>query len=432
MKYTSSAKVKILLLLLFIILSVGSFIYNRHLIQEMEKKERYNVELWAKALRLIGSPELSLTEVDLQHQIASLDSLDIPKSAKLSLKNELERNIARLTDLSLSFAADMVLDAREFRIPTIQIDSAGTILQSVHVDEIGKEPDSLIVQRFIAAGNEPISFEVGLGTRAQIQKVYYMESAVIKLMRYFPYFQLLFFGSLLALGYSSFSSIRRSEQSNLWVGMAKEAAHQLGTPISSLIGWLEILKDQVNKEGKEILLELDHDVARLQRVADRFNKIGSKPDLKPIDLNKTINSVITYMEKRLPSLGAEVRLSVSSPDKISFKANEQLLEWAFENITKNAIDALQGVDKAYVSYVVSLQKATVTIDIEDNGKGIEASNVNQIFKPGYSTKSRGWGLGLSLTKRIFEEYHGGKVFVLRSRPAAGTTFRVILPLTANG
>lgn len=393
----------------------------------MEKKERYNVELWAKALRLIGSPELTQSEIDLQHIVSQIDSLQLEKSQKNALKTQVEKSTALLTDLTLSFATDMLLDAREFKIPTIQVDSAKNILQAVHIDELQNNADAEIVARFIEAGNEPISFDVGMGSTAQTQQVYYMESAVIKLMRLFPYFQLLFFGSLLAFGYTSFSSIRRSEQSNLWVGMAKEAAHQLGTPISSLIGWIEILREQVNQESKEVLLELDQDVSRLQRVADRFNKIGSKPDLKKIDLNNTIQSVIRYMDKRLPSLGAEVRLELHGEKQVFFKANEQLLEWAFENITKNAIDALQGVDRAYVSYHVSLQKATVIIDIEDNGKGIEASKVNQIFKPGYSTKSRGWGLGLSLTKRIFEEYHSGKVFVLKSRPNEGTTFRVILP-----
>jgi hypothetical protein len=428
MKYTSSAKANILLLLLFVLLSVGSFFYNHHLIDEMEKKERYNVELWAKALKLIGSAELSLTETELNKQLIFIDELDIDEATKKSLKLNIERNFARLSDLSLSFATDIIIGANQFKIPTIQVDSTGTILQQVYVDQIDSESNKTIVESFKEATNEPISFEVGYGANSQTQTVYYLESSIIKLMRYFPYVQLVFFISLLMVGYTSFSSIKKNEQSNLWVGMAKEAAHQLGTPISSLIGWIELLKEEVKESGKWVLDELIQDVSRLQRVADRFNKIGSKPDLKDTNLGNVLNQVIGYMEKRLPTLGAEVQLAIKGNSNTLIQANEQLLEWAFENITKNAIDALQGIDNARVTYTVEVQKSIAIIDIEDNGKGIEPKNHATIFKPGFSTKSRGWGLGLSLTRRIFEEYHGGKVFVLKSRLGVGTVFRIILPI----
>jgi nitrogen-specific signal transduction histidine kinase len=430
MKYTSSAKANILLLSLFVLLSVGSFFYNHHLIDKMELKERYNVELWAKALKLIGSAELSLAENELSKQLQFIDELNIDETTKKNFKRKLERNFARLSDLSLSFAYDIITGANQFKIPTIQIDSVGSILQQVYVDQIDDDSEKTIVEQFKASTNEPISFEVGYGANSQTQTIYYLESAIIKLMRYFPYLQLLFFTSLLMVGYSSFSSIKKNEQSNLWVGMAKEAAHQLGTPISSLIGWIELLKEEVKESGKWVLEELNQDVYRLQRVADRFNKIGSKPDLKETNLAAVINQVISYMEKRLPTLGAEVRLRVIGDANTIIKANGQLLEWAFENITKNAIDALQGVDNAEVTYTITVQKTMAIIDIEDNGKGIEAKNHATIFKPGFSTKSRGWGLGLSLTRRIFEEYHGGKVFVLKSRQGVGTVFRIILPIDA--
>lgn len=394
----------------------------------MERKERYNVELWAKALKLIGSPELSLAENELNKQIQFIENLNIDDLTKKELKVKAERNFARLSDLSLSFATDIIIGANQFKIPTIQVDSVGAILQQVYVDLDALEDQKLLVERFKQSTNEPITFEVGYGANSQTQSVYYLESSIIKLMRYFPYFQLMFFLSLLLVGYSSFTSIKKNEQSNLWVGMAKEAAHQLGTPISSLIGWIELLKEEVKESGKWVLEELVQDVSRLQRVADRFNKIGSKPDLKETNLGEVINQVISYMEKRLPTLGAEVKLAIKGNANARIKANAQLLEWAFENITKNAIDALQGIDNAVVTYTISLQKTIAIIDIEDNGKGIEPKNHATIFKPGFSTKSRGWGLGLSLTRRIFEEYHGGKVFVLKSRIGEGTVFRIILPI----
>lgn len=394
----------------------------------MERKERYNVELWAKALKLIGSPELSLAENELNKQIQFIENLNIDDLTKKELKVKAERNFARLSDLSLSFAADIIFEANQFKIPTIQVDSVGAILQQVYVDLEALEDQKLLVERFKQSTNEPITFEVGYGANSQTQSIYYLESSIIKLMRYFPYFQLMFFLSLLLVGYSSFTSIKKNEQSNLWVGMAKEAAHQLGTPISSLIGWIELLKEEVKDSGKWVLEELVQDVSRLQRVADRFNKIGSKPDLKETNLGEVINQVISYMEKRLPTLGAEVKLAIKGNANARIKANAQLLEWAFENITKNAIDALQGIDNAVVTYTISLQKTIAIIDIEDNGKGIEPKNHATIFKPGFSTKSRGWGLGLSLTRRIFEEYHGGKVFVLKSRIGEGTVFRIILPI----
>lgn len=431
MKYTSSAKAKIWLLLLFAVLSISSFLYNRHLIQEMEKKERYNVELWAEALRLIGSAEQGRAEAALNDNLQRLDSLKISATEKRALKDGQERVYGILSDLSLSFATDILLQANNFKIPTIQVDSSGRILQQVHIDIDSDLPDSLILASFKEAGNPPISFEVGLEPDTRTQFVYYKESAILRLMRYFPYFQLLFFSGLMLIGYVSFSSIRKNEQSNLWVGMAKEAAHQLGTPISSLIGWIELLRQQADQPTRGILLELDQDVSRLQRVADRFNKIGSKPDLKEVDLRQLTDHVIQYMHKRLPSLGGKVHLSINGDAVVNIKANAQLLEWALENLTKNAIDALKYQDKAFVKFELSQQSGMVTLDIEDNGKGIDARNHTQIFRPGYSTKSRGWGLGLSLTRRIIEEYHGGKVFVLRSRPNEGTIFRILLPIETN-
>lgn len=427
MKYTHSAKIKILLLALFITLSVGSFFYNRHLIEEMERKERYNVELWAKALRLIGSVEQNKAEAELQYTLAKLDSLQISGVEKRKIEQSVQKIFGILSNQSLSFAFDMVTEAKEFEIPTIQVDSSGAILTRVHITDENLSNEEIIAS-FINAGNSPIQFEVGLPPNTEIQTVYYKESAIIKLMRAFPYVQLVFFSSLLLFGYVSFSTIRRNEQSNLWVGMAKEAAHQLGTPISSLIGWIELIRQTSDESTRQILSELDQDIDRLKRVADRFNKIGSKPDLKAVSANKVLGNVVSYMEKRLPSLGKQVDLRLNQMVDVDFAANEQLLEWAFENLTKNAIDALKDRKEGYVHYELKKLDQYLQVDVIDNGKGIESKYHKTVFKPGFSTKSRGWGLGLSLTKRIIEEYHGGKIWVLRSKVGEGTTFRIQIPL----
>jgi len=228
----------------------------------------------------------------------------------------------------------------------------------------------------------------------------------------------------------TYRSINRSEKSNLWVGMAKEAAHQLGTPLSSMYGWVQLLKDR-NKDDDESLsytYEIENDISRIKKVAERFNKIGSKPELKSIHIEPIIDQVIEYMERRVPQLGKKVEIHKSIETNAKVLMNAELFQWAIENLIKNSMDAIkESSDQTYISIRLLEQGEQIFLDVEDSGTGIDRKFVNEIFKPGYSTKKRGWGLGLSLTKRIIEEYHNGKIFVLRSEVNVGTTIRVVLP-----
>jgi len=235
-------------------------------------------------------------------------------------------------------------------------------------------------------------------------------------------------GLFIVVGYVGFSYVRRSEQSNLWVGMAREAAHQLGTPISSLMGWIEILRmpDLKRSRRTEAVDEIEKDVHRLRRVANRFSDIGSMPKMKPMDLTPVVRNTVDYIERRIPQQGGRVRLHVALPEALRAPINEELFAWVVENLLKNALDAL---DEAGGTIDVRGERidGRVRIDVEDTGCGIERREWNNIFRPGFSTKQRGWGLGLSLAQRIVEDYHGGSLSLVRSRVGEGSTFRIELP-----
>jgi len=272
---------------------------------------------------------------------------------------------------------------------------------------------------------DPIIIDIDYGDLGSIAMVaHYGESQLVRWLRYFPYIQLLFVSLFILVGYLGFSYVRRNEQSNLWVGMAKEAAHQLGTPISSLMGWSEILRMEDEPSVHRIAGELDKDVNRLQRVANRFSKIGSEPVLSTLALSPAIGHVVDYIQRRLPQMSKQVTLSSEVPDDIYASLNAELFEWVIENLVKNAIDATEGVEG---EIFVNTQKIgdNIVIDVSDNGKGISKRDAKNIFRPGFSTKKRGWGLGLSLAKRIVEDYHGGELSVLESRPGK-TVFRIVL------
>jgi signal transduction histidine kinase len=223
-----------------------------------------------------------------------------------------------------------------------------------------------------------------------------------------------------------FSHVRRNEQSNLWVGMAKEAAHQLGTPISSMLGWIEMLRLKGGDTSQRVANELERDVKRLERVASRFSKIGSRPVLEQTHLAPVIVSVCDYMSQRV-SADTGPRLTANIPDDLSAPLNTELFEWVIENLLKNSLDAIEG-DEGRIEVEAWQEGQSVLVDIKDNGKGIELVNSKNIFRPGYSTKKRGWGLGLSLAKRIVEDYHGGVLSLASTKPGEGTTFRIRLPL----
>jgi signal transduction histidine kinase len=424
--FVPSNRIKLILVLLLIFLGVGSVVYNQYLVTKILEQERASVELWTRAIEFNSQPVDEQASTMLLKAINILEGIeDVPDSV-ITLIEE-----AETTRNSSDFVTEEIILEDRFKIPTIVIDSQDVILHQRNIDSLtmasGQKREELV--REFKSLNNPIDFVIGDENRKMTQFVYYGESPTVQMLRYFPYIQILLLGLLLGIGYTTYRSITRSEQSNLWVGMAKEAAHQLGTPISSLYGWLQLLKDEYRYEetATNIANEIEKDIQRLRGVAERFGKIGSEPELKTMDIQPILEQVMIYMERRLPRLGKAIEVRKELNATANVKTNPELLQWAIENLVKNAMDSLKGIEnQAYISISSKVQEGEVIIDIEDSGSGIEIQNVKNIFKPGFSTKKRGWGLGLSLTKRIIEDYHNGSVFVLRSELNEGTTMRVTL------
>jgi signal transduction histidine kinase len=330
----------------------------------------------------------------------------------------------------LDFVFNEIIEPAGFSVPAIITDSLLTTVvtfKNVDVDssegEEAVRAELLALARAMDEETPPIRFEYVAGT---VQFVHYGESALARMIRVFPYVQLLFVSLFVLVGYLGFSYVRRSEQSLLWVGMAKEAAHQLGTPLSSMIGWIELLRLQHegDAEIEGVADELEHDVARLRRVADRFEKIGTAPVLAPLPLAPVVERVADYMRRRIPQEGRHVSLDVFVPTELRAWLNVELFEWVIENLLKNALDAIEG--DGHIAVEARRAGPGVRIEVRDTGKGIERSVQRMVFRPGFSTKRRGWGLGLSLARRIVEEYHGGRLELAESRVGVGTTFAITL------
>lgn len=419
--YASSNWIKIALVVFLLLLGIGSVIYNQYLVEEVLKQERRSVELWAEGLQFTMDPQRQKTARDMLTVIETLRQNEtVPDSIIRMLENV---ESARTTD---NFVDNQIILEQRFNIPAIVLDENDNINFWNNLDP--EKLNEKLVREFKAL-NPPIEITFGDEERQVTQYVYYGESPTVQMLRYFPYIQMVLLGLLLAIGYTTYSSITRSEQSNLWVGMAKEAAHQLGTPISSLFGWIQLLKDEYRYDDNatNIAREIEKDIDRLKGVAERFGKIGSEPELHPHHIKPTLEQVLNYMERRIPRIGKKVKVRCDLKTNAMVNLNPELFQWAVENIVKNAMDAIKDTaDEAYVAVTSFRQEDEVIIDIEDSGAGMPISHVKNIFKPGFSTKKRGWGLGLSLTKRIIEDYHGGSVFVLRSELEEGTTIRIIL------
>lgn len=263
-----------------------------------------------------------------------------------------------------------------------------------------------------------------------VQKIYYTHSDLIDRLRLFPLVSLIIISAFVAIGYVAFSSVRRNEQSKVWVGMAREAAHQLGTPLSSLLAWIEILKYSKDdpKAVEETINEMSNDINRLQVITTRFSKIGSMPEKEKIELNALIDDVCRYFEKRLPHLGRKVEIVREFSENITVEANQDLLAWVFENLLKNAAEAIEHKEGKITIRTGKLSNKYAVVYVEDNGKGMTAKVRRNLFYPGFTTKKRGWGLGLSLAKRIIEDYHNGKILVKETQLGKGTTFAVEIPL----
>ena len=317
-----------------------------------------------------------------------------------------------------SFISETVMNTAA--VPVIYTDSTRThVIENSNIDAdiIG---DSTKLRSRIAAmahANPPI--EVSLAGRGR-NYIFYEESRVITQLRYFPYVQLIIIGLFLLVSYALFSLFRNAEQNQVWVGMAKETAHQLGTPLSSLMAWMELM--DANGTDPAAVTEMRKDVARLEMITERFSKIGSKPDLIPEKIDLVLRDTVQYLRPRLPK---RVKIEVHSTDpNITVPLNRALFSWVLENLMRNAVDAMEG--EGSITITTEKDGNEVHVDVTDSGKGIPARQLRTVFQPGFTTKKRGWGLGLSLTKRIIESYHKGKIFVKRSTVGKGTTFRISL------
>ncbi len=311
-------------------------------------------------------------------------------------------------------------------VPIISTDNNGEIIDYLNIDSVKVAHDSTYLSGRLKEMKDfatPIKFEISGGI---YQYIYYQHSDLYQQLLYYPYVQLMIIAAFLIVAYTLFNTARRSEQNRVWVGMAKETAHQLGTPISSLAAWVEYLEHIPELQSKaSVLQEMDKDVRRLVLIADRFSKVGSKPDLTPVDLSLELTNSIDYIKRR-SSQKAQFFFHPPHED-LHVHMNVILFNWVIENLLKNALDAMEGEGEITVD--VTRDSKYAIIDVSDTGKGIPRSKQKTVFEPGYSTKKRGWGLGLTLAKRIIESYHEGKIYVKQSTPGKGTTFRILLPLS---
>ena len=385
----SSRQWKIILAVIALLIVVGSALSAGYLVQRLANEERAKVERWLEAQRYLA--EMSDAE-------------------------------AEICDLSIYTT---ILQGNT-TIPLILVGPAGDILETRNfADHHAGDTAHFeqLVDQLRASGVEAV--------RGGDNEIFYLESRLLRALRYFPFIQLALIGSFVGLVYLSLSAIRRAEQNRVWVGMAKETAHQLGTPISAIMAWVEYLRAEYsdNEELDSVADELARDVDRLQLVADRFNKIGSTPELTPTPVGELLQQTHTYMSARAPR---KVTFTLEVPEafaKTRVAVNAHLFNWVLENLIRNALDAMDGRGQLVLRANVARQHAE--IEVQDSGKGIPANKRKTVFKPGYTTKSRGWGLGLSLAKRIVEEYHGGKIFVKESGVGKGSTFQVRLPLVGH-
>lgn len=388
--YLKRRRGKILLLLTAILIGVASLLYTNWLTKKMAQEERKKVEIWAEAIKRYAEP--------IDSTLNEASYADLNTSYFMLIMSVLERNT---TIPVIIIEADTVNS--DFNI---QYNEARK--KQVLNKELEKMKDY----------SEPIPIEL---SEDNIQLLYYRESNILRNLRYYPFVQLFVIVVFILVAYFAFSATQRAEQNQVWVGMSKETAHQLGTPISSLMAWIEILK---LKGVDEVLVkEFEKDTLRLEKITERFSKIGSKPELLRLNVVEVLHSTVSYLKTR-SSNKITFETSFDENLKVNVPLNAALFSWVIENICKNAIDAIDNHGK--IALNLEEKENQVIIDITDTGKGVHKSQFKTIFQPGFSTKKRGWGLGLSLAKRIIENYHNGKIFIKWSEIGKGTTFRIIL------
>jgi hypothetical protein len=404
MKSYGSANIKIALLITGIILIIATLIYTQVLVAEILDRERDIANLYAKSVEFIANDENQSGEYN--------------------------------------FVFNNVINANTINFPIIVTDAktgTPTIIKNLVIDTtLSKEEQEKKMQKIIKDMdeiNEPI--KVAPANSPILSYVHFGQSELATKLKFLPFIEIFVAGIFIFFGYFGFNYIKRTEQSNIWVGLSKETAHQLGTPLSSLMGWNELIKANAGNSGKVTNLsnEMTSDLDRLVKIANRFSKIGSKPDLKMENLHDVIEKVIKYFEKRIPRLTTgsfdgnngktKIKLTLNGSGNASALINKELFEWVIENLTKNALDAIES-SSGLVSYEIQDKGSHIDIDVTDTGKGLDMRFKKDIFRPGFSTKLRGWGLGLSLSKRIIDNYHGGKLSVKDSVQGKGTTFRIRL------
>ncbi len=374
---------KTALALVAILIVSGTIFYSQYLAKKIAREERLKVEEWVRAGQsLILSPENSDTRL----------------------------------------ATFIITENKS--IPIIWTNEKDSIIEHVNLDSAQAATSSFYVEKklnqFKSLHTEPIEW-IDPNDSTRINRYYYGESKLLKEVRYYPIVQLCIVALFIIITIFSIRSSYRSTQNQVWAGMAKETAHQLGTPVSSLEGWVEMLKEK--KGNEKIVEELGKDVDRLRLVSDRFGKIGSTPHLEEIELVGQINGMVDYMKKR--STGKVIfSVNTHNQQQIIGKVSAPLFDWVIENLLKNALDAMEG--KGAITVDINSDAKNIHIDIIDTGKGISNQNIVKVFNPGFTTKKRGWGLGLSLSRRIIEQYHKGQIFVKHSEIGKGTTFRIVL------
>ncbi|HEX7583924.1 MAG TPA: ATP-binding protein [Prolixibacteraceae bacterium] len=379
--YFKKRRWKIFLLLLAVVIGIGSFFYTNWLVKNMAKEERKNVELWAEATRKLASPDINSNQ-------------------------------------DITFLVDVL--NRNTSIPIIIADSLGQILENKNISFTEENKEKILIRALkkMKEENEPIIISV---SKTESQYLYYSDSVLLENLKYYPVIQFAVILLFILVAYLAFNSSRNAEQNQVWVGMSKETAHQLGTPISSLMAWVELLKMQ-NIDGK-LIEEFEKDTQRLQKITERFSKIGSVPELIPTDVAEMIRSTVEYLKTRS---SGKVKFILDYDQQLKYEVplNASLFSWVIENLCKNAIDAMNNNGTIQVS--IAEKGEQIFIEVSDTGKGISKAYFKTVFQPGFTTKKRGWGLGLSLAKRIVENYHKGKIFLKQSEINKGTTFRIIL------
>jgi signal transduction histidine kinase len=388
--YLKRKRGKILLLIVAVLIGVASLWYTNWLTEKMAREERKRVELWAEATKGLVDAVIETTSAEME---------------------QLNTDYLNLLNMIVS---------QNTSIPIIIINPDGSFNSDANIHYKEERREQVLTRELekMKAHSDPIPIKISEETT---QLLYYRESRLLRNLRYYPFIQLFVIIIFILVAYFAFNATQRAEQNQVWVGMSKETAHQLGTPISSLMAWIELLKLQ--KVDEKIIREFENDTKRLEKITERFSKIGSKPELLTSNLVDVLNSTISYLKSR-SSERVSFETSFEEDDMIPVPLNAALFSWVIENLCKNAIDAMENHGK--ITMKLKENHETVTLDITDTGKGVPKSQLKTIFQPGYSTKKRGWGLGLSLAKRIVENYHNGKIFIKWSEIGKGTTFRIVL------